>query len=443
MSDLRQVFAAILPLLISLGILVLGNGLFSTLLAVRMGIEQFPVDRIGLIMAAYSVGFVLGTLRGPVVVERVGHIRAFAAFAAIAAISALVHAIVIDPIIWLLLRVVAGFCLACLFTITESWINASSSNTVRGQVLSVYMTVNYLSYGSSQSLLTVIDPGGFQIFSLVAILVALSLVPLALSRTQTPGSVGTNRLRMIEIIRISPLGVAGCIGAGLINGAFGSMAPVYVQERGGSVEDVGLFMMVAIFSGFVMQFPMGRLSDRFDRRTVFLGAIAGVSAAALSLAFADNVPNLAFAIMLGLYGGLAYSIYPIALAHANDFMRLEEIVPASAGLLLMFGVGSAAGPILASHVMGLAGFNGLFLYIGAIAGMLALFTLYRMTARQAKPLEEQGVFVPMPQTATTPIAMELSPRAEAANEDSAQLAFDFDAAPEAIGDAPPQAEAAE
>jgi MFS family permease len=137
MSDLRQVFAAILPLLISLGILVLGNGLFSTLLAVRMGIEDFPVDRIGLIMAAYSVGFVLGTLRCPVVVERVGHIRAFAAFAAIAAISALVHAIVIDPIVWLLLRVVAGFCLAGLFTITESWINASSSNSVRGQVLSI------------------------------------------------------------------------------------------------------------------------------------------------------------------------------------------------------------------------------------------------------------------------------------------------------------------
>jgi MFS family permease len=443
MSDLRQVFAAILPLLISLGILVLGNGLFSTLLAVRMGIEDFPVDRIGLIMAAYSVGFVLGTLRCPVVVERVGHIRAFAALAAVAAISALVHAIVIDPIVWLLLRVVAGFCLAGLFTITESWINASSSNTVRGQVLSVYMTINYLSYGASQSLLTVIDPGGFQIFSLVAILVALSLVPLALSRTQSPGSIGTRRLRMIEIIRISPLGVAGCIGAGLINGAFGSMAPVYVQARGGSVEDVGLFMMVAIFSGFVMQFPMGRLSDRFDRRTVFLGAIAGVSAAALALAFANNVPNVVFAVMLGLYGGLSYSIYPIALAHANDFMRAEEIVPASAGLLLMFGVGSAAGPILASHAMGLAGFSGLFLYIGAIAGMLALFTLYRMTARQAKPLEEQGAFVPMPQTTTTPIAMELNPRAEAANEDSAQLAFDFDTAPETAPETIDQAEAAE
>jgi MFS family permease len=188
---------------------------------------------------------------------------------------------------------------------------------------------------------------------------------------------------------------------------------------------------------------MGRLSDRFDRRTVFLGAIAGVSAAALALAFANNVPNVVFAIMLGLYGGLSYSIYPIALAHANDFMRAEEIVPASAGLLLMFGVGSAVGPILASHMMGLTGFNGLFLYIGAIAGMLALFTLYRMTARQAKPLEEQGVFVPMPQTTTTPIAMELNPRAEAANEDSAQLAFDFDAASETIPEPTRQAEAAD
>src|SRR4051812_42713858 len=221
MSDLAKVFAAILPLLISLGILVLGNGLFSTLLAVRMGLEAFPVDRIGIIMAAYSVGFVLGTLRCPDVVERVGHIRAFAAFAAIAAVAALVHAMVIDQIVWLLLRVVAGFCLAGLFTITESWINASSTNVVRGRVLSAYMTVNYLSYGASQSLLTLIDPGGFQIFSMVAILVALSLVPLTLSRTQTPASVGTKRLRVIEIVRISPLGVAGCIGAGLINGAFG------------------------------------------------------------------------------------------------------------------------------------------------------------------------------------------------------------------------------
>ncbi|UEM02932.1 MFS transporter [Skermanella rosea] len=426
MSDLRQVFAAILPLLVSLGILVLGNGLFSTLLAVRMGAESFPVDRIGIIMAAYSVGFVLGTLRCPRVVERVGHIRAFAAFAALAAISALVHAIVVDQIVWLLLRVVAGFCLAGLFTITESWINASSSNTVRGRVLSVYMTVNYLSLGASQSLITVIDPNGFQIFSLVAILVALSLVPLALSRVQSPGSVGTNRLRVIEIVRISPLGVAGCIGAGLINGAFGSMGPVYVQARGGTVEDVGLFMMVAILSGFLMQFPMGRLSDRFDRRTVFLGAIAGVSAAAVALAFADDVPNLAFAAMLGLYGGLAYSIYPIALAHANDFMSSDEVVPASAGLLLMFGVGSVVGPVLASQVMGLLGFNGLFFYIGSIAGVLVLFTLYRMTARQAKPLEEQGAFVPMPQTATTPIALELNPRAEAAGQEADQLAFDFD-----------------
>jgi hypothetical protein len=169
----------------------------------------------------------------------------------------------IDQVTWLILRVVTGFCLAGLFTITESWINASSANSVRGRVLSAYMTVNYLSYGASQSLLTVLDPSGFQIFSMVAILVALSLVPLALSRTQTPASIGTARLGVMEIVRISPLGVAGCVGAGLINGAFGTLGPVYVQSLGGSVEDVGLFMMVAIFSGFLMQFPMGRLSDRF------------------------------------------------------------------------------------------------------------------------------------------------------------------------------------
>lgn len=426
MSDLRQVFAALLPLLLSVGILVLGNGLFGTLLAVRMDLEGFPVGEIGLILASYSVGFIGGTMIGPRLIERVGHIRAFAALAALAAASPLVHAMVVDEVVWAALRVLSGFCMACLFTIVESWINTRAANAVRGQVLSAYMTVNYLSYGGSQSLLTVMDPAGYQLFSLVAILVALSLIPLALGRVESPSSVAGARLHLSGLMRISPLGVAACFGAGMINGAFGNLGPVYARAIDPDVAWVGQFMMLVVLSGFVLQFPMGKLSDRLDRRSVFLGTAVGITAVSAGLAALGEVP-LAFVLpLLCLYGGLAYSVYPIGVAHANDFMRPEELVPASAGLLLVFGIGSVAGPVLASRVMAWTGPSGLFAYIAAVGALLSLFTLRRMSVRQAKPLEEQGTFVALPVT-STPVALELSPRAEP--EDDGQLSFDF-AAPE-------------
>lgn len=422
MSDLRQVFAALLPLLLSVGILVLGNGLFGTLLAVRMDLEGFPVGEIGLILASYSVGFIGGTLAGPRLVDRVGHIRAFAALAALAAAAPLVHAMAVDQIVWAGLRVLSGFCMACLFTIVESWINTRAANAVRGQVLSAYMTVNYLSYGGSQSLLTVMDPGGFQLFSLVAILVALSLIPLALGRVENPSSVGGARLDLGALIRISPLGVAACFGAGMINGAFGNLGPVYARAIDPDVAWVGQFMMLIVLSGFVLQFPMGKLSDRFDRRTVFLVTVIGITVLSAVLALLGEAPLGVLLPLLCLYGGLAYSIYPIGVAHANDFMRPEELVPASAGLLLMFGIGSVAGPVLASWVMAWSGPAGLFAHIAAVGALLTLFTLRRMSVRQAKPLEEQGSFVALPVT-STPVALELSPRAEP--EDEGQLSFDF------------------
>lgn len=428
MSDLRQVFAALLPLLLSVGILVLGNGLFGTLLAVRMDLEGFPVGQIGLILASYSIGFIGGTMAGPKLVARVGHIRAFAALAALAAASPLIHAMVIDEAVWAALRILSGFCMACLFTIVESWINTRSANAVRGQVLSAYMTVNYLSYGGSQSLITAMDPGSFQMFSLVAILVALSLIPLALGRVESPSGVSGARLGPVSLFRISPLGVAACFGAGMINGAFGNLGPVYARAIDPDVAWVGQFMMIVVLSGFVLQFPMGKLSDRFDRRTVFLGTVAGITALAGALAVLDEAPFGILLPLFCLFGGLAYSVYPIGVAHANDFMRPEELVPASAGLLLMFGIGSVVGPVLAAWIMGGIGPSGLFAHIAAVGALLTLYTLYRMSRRQAKPLAEQGAFVALPVT-STPVALELSPRAEP--EEDGQLSFDFAPAPAA------------
>jgi MFS family permease len=414
MSEPSRSPAGLAPLLSSVAVLVLGSGLLGTLLALRMDGAGVPVWLIGAVMACYSVGFVGGTLAGPGLIGRVGHVRAFAACAAALASAALAHPLAEHGLAWAALRAASGFSAACLFTVAESWINAASANGRRGRALSTYMAVSYVAQAGSQAMLGWIGPGGFAPFSLVAILVALSLVPLALARGEGPREERAVRLGLARLVRISPLGVAGCFGAGLMGGAFGSLGPVYANALDADPAWVARFMAVAVAAGFALQVPVGRLSDRFDRRSVFLGLCLGVAATAAALALGGSadggmseVPLLA---LLAGFGGLAYCVYPTALAHANDHMRPEEIVPASAGLLLTFGLGSIAGPALASAAMGALGPAGLFWHVASTAALLALYAAWRMTRRAALPLGEQGPFVPLPPSATAP-AFELTPRA--------------------------------
>lgn len=424
MSEPSRSHAGLAPLLSSVAVLVLGSGLLGTLLALRMDGAGVPVWLIGAVMACYSVGFVGGTLAGPGLIGRVGHVRAFAACAAALASAALAHPLAEHGLAWAALRAASGFSAACLFTVAESWINAASANGRRGRALSTYMAVSYVAQAGSQAMLGWVGPGGFAPFSLVAILVALSLVPLALARGEGPREERAVRLGLARLVRISPLGVAGCFGAGLMGGAFGSLGPVYANALDADPAWVARFMAVAVAAGFSLQVPVGRLSDRFDRRSVFLALCLGVAATAAALALGGSaaggaagagaleIPLLA---LLAAFGGLVYCVYPTALAHANDHMRPEEIVPASAGLLLTFGLGSIAGPALASAAMGAFGPAGLFWHVAATASLLALYAAWRMTRRAALPLGEQGPFVPLPPSATAP-AFELTPRAPEPDE---------------------------
>ncbi|HET8728692.1 MAG TPA: MFS transporter [Alphaproteobacteria bacterium] len=424
--SLRTVLLAVVPLIVSMGILVLGNTLFGTLVSLRLDLDGVSIDHIGLIMALYSVGFVAGTLLCPRVVGAVGHIRAFAAFAAIVSAASLAHALWVDEFLWGALRMLAGFCVAFLFTIVESWLNAKAPNEVRGQVMSAYMVVYYLASGSSQSFLSFVDPAGFQLFAVIAMVISLSLVPLTLARVDTPPQIQTDRLSLRALMRISPLGVAGCFGAGLIVGSFYAMAPVYARGVDASPDWVARFMMVAILAGFALQFPVGRLSDRFDRRSVILGLTVATSATGLAIAVFGGLSVWALLILVALYSGLSLTLYPISLSHANDYLTPSQLVPASAGLLLCYGVGAIIGPIAASWAMGRSGTDGLFYYIAFVSALLALFTLWRMTRRQSLPNDEQGAFVAVPQT--TYVVAELDPRYEPDNDD--QLSFDFEAGDE-------------
>ncbi len=420
MADLRTLLIAVVPLLFSAAIFIAGNGLFGTLLAVRLDLEAVPVDVIGLILACYSVGWVIGTLICPAIINRVGHIRTFAAFAALATVSALLHPLVLSGMLWAALRILTGLCMASLYTILESWLNAKATDAVRGSVMGAYMAVNFLAFGIGQFLITAADPAGFQAFTLVAVLICLSLVPLTLSRVESPPEIHFERLTLHRLITISPLGLAGCLCAGLVTGAFNAMAPVYARGVDPTPGWVAQFMLMAVLGGFVLQFPMGRLSDRFDRRRVILGLTVALGAISAAIAMAGAWSVWLLGTLVVLHGGIAYTLYPISLAHASDRIAPADLVPTSAGLLLWFGVGAVAGPPLAALAMGRLGSGGLFQFFAVIGFVLAAFTAWRMARREPVPNEEQGAFVAVAQT--TPEATLLDPRAES---EAAQLSFDF------------------
>lgn len=406
---------SVASLLLGAGILVLGNGLLFILLPIRLGVEGISSEATGLVMSAYYAGFVGGSLWGRDLIARVGHIRAFAAFAAVLCAVTLVYSLWFGPVSWTLLRAVNGFCMAGLFATIESWLNERSSNATRGQVLSLYMVTTYSASGVGQLMVNLSDVKELTLYSVAALLLSISLVPVVLTRVAGPDLRGIASLKLRELYRISPLGVVGCFGAGLVSGSFYGMGAIYAQAEKLSVFQVSLFMGAAVFGGLLAQWPIGRLSDRFDRRTVLLGvliATALVFAASYFLGISGAAKITSLWLLLGLpalFGGGMAVIYPIAVAHAFDYVAKERMVAASSGLLLAWSIGATAGPLIASMLMGRLGPAVLLAYLALIAGVLALFVHYRMTRRAALPSREQAAFVPV--TTTSAVAGKLDPRA--------------------------------
>ncbi|MFZ5789896.1 MAG: MFS transporter [Pseudomonadota bacterium] len=406
---------SVASLLLGAAILVLGNGLLFILLPIRLGVEGISSEASGLVMSAYYAGFVGGALRSRELIGRVGHIRAFAAFAAVLCAVTLVYALWFGPISWTILRAVNGFCMAGLFATIESWLNERSSNATRGQILSLYMVTTYSASGTGQLLVNLSDVQSLTLYCVAALLLSISLVPVVLTRVAGPDLSGIAPLKLRELYRISPLGVVGCFGAGLLSGSFYGMGPIYAQAEKLSVFQVSLFMGAAIFGGLLLQWPIGRLSDRFDRRTVLLGVLIATTLVftvnySLSISGAAELTSLWLLLGLpALFGGGMAVIYPIAVAHAFDYVAKERMVAASSGLLLAWAIGATTGPLVASLLMGRLGAPVLLVYLAIIAGALALFVHYRMTRRAALPAREQAAFVPV--TTTSAVAGKLDPRA--------------------------------
>lgn len=408
---MTRLVTSLSALLISIILLVSGNAFLMTLLGLRMTIEQFSTSVIGLVLVCYSVGFVLGTLTANRAVESVGHIRAFAAFSAILACTTLMYAFAVEPLFWGFLRIVGGFSMAGLLLVMESWFSATATNTNRGTLFAIYQIVFFLSSAGGQLLINLGDPATFLPFSLAAVLLTMALVPLSLTRMKAPHIEVVERISFGRIFKTAPTGLIGAMVSGILASSFYAMGPVFASQIGMPVSQLAAFMASAIVAAMLLAWPIGMLCDRFDRRRIlFVAALIGC-AAALSTAYLGQLNYVVLIVSVGLFVGLAASLYPIAVAITNDRMDKHQIVAASGSLLLSYGIGSVIGPILGSNMMELLGPGGLFIGNAGVLVLLALLTWYRIGHSEDVPVEEQIHFVPT-SAETSGVISELDPRNE-------------------------------
>lgn len=408
-------------LLLSMGLLMMGNGLQGTLIALRASLEGFSTQVTGLLMSIYFVGFLAGSTLTPKVVARVGHVRVFAALASLASSTVVLHPLFIDAWFWCGLRLVSGFCIAGLFVVAESWLNEVASNATRGRLLSLYVVVTMAAMASGQMLLNLADPGRFDLFILITVLVSLALLPVLLSVSPAPVFTAPEHLSLRALYWRSPLGLVGCVGTGLSTGAVMGMGVIYAEQIGLVLGDIALYMGLVYVGSVALQWPIGRLSDAFDRRRVIL-LVTSLSAAMalLALAVADAVAPVQLAVAF-LFGGLSFPLYSLCVAHTNDALTPRQMVAASSHLVLAFGIGAAAGPSLAAACMERFGADGYYAYLAVVHLTIGVFALYRMSQRGPVPLEEQGHCVPVAATAS-PLVLTMTQESSAVPPSSPEVA---------------------
>lgn len=406
-----RVVGSLGALLLGMSVMLLGNGLFSTLTALRMTIENFSPATIGIVVACHSIGFATACLTCRRIIANAGHIRVFAAFAALLAFCCLAFPVAVNPIAWIVLRLLFGYSAAACFMVGETWLAGAAPRDMKGKVFAVYMVINKASFGVGQLFLMLGDPSGDRLFMLTAALYVLCLVPIALTRTKSPEMLDRERLSFAALYRLSPVGVAGAVSAGFTNSSLIGLGPVFATGQGLSVADVSLFMAAFLVGNLLLQVPIGRTSDRFDRRSV-LFVVASMTALACGAMAILPLPG--FYGLLGLsalVGGVSATVYPIAMTHATDLARAEQTVSLHAGLLLAFSIGASTGPVLASLAMQWMGGGGLYAFAAGMNVVLALFILYRKSMRTTAPDEQLTDFVAMPQTTQSTQAMAgLDPR---------------------------------
>ncbi|VVT06372.1 MFS transporter [Rhizobium sp. EC-SD404] len=402
----------IFALLLGTAFLLAGNGLHGLLLPMRGSMEGFSSASLGLLGTSWASGFVLGCLLAPRLVKRIGHVRAFSAFAAGAAIVALLTGLFVDPIAWILLRALTGFSMAAVFMVIESWLNERSTNDSRGMVFSLYMTITYVAIVAGQMSIAAGDISTPTFFMIAGILYCMALLPTAISTAVSPSPLREVRLDLKGLYRNSPVACVSIFLIGVANGAFGTLGPVFAAQVGLAEGAVASLMSVTIFAGAVAQFPAGRLSDRVDRRYVLaaVAALAGIVGILMLVTVASDITILF--VLIALYGAASYTLYPIAVAHANDFARSEDFVKVSGSLLLLYGIGTIVGPTIGGPAMDAGGPHAIFAVTLVSHLSIAVYAILRSRRRAAVPDADKEAFKTLPSIrVATQQGIHLDPRA--------------------------------
>ncbi|MCC2636812.1 MAG: transporter [Moraxellaceae bacterium] len=410
---MRKTLVRVVALFASMALLIAGNGLLSTLLSVRLELEAFSTASIAIVLSIYSLGFIAGSLWLDRVIHRVGHIRSFAAFAALYSACILAFPLHVSVPGWIVLRVLTGFCIAGLTLVMESWLNGRATVENRGRLLATYMVVFFLAAALGQLLLRWGNPAELPLFSLAGILVALAVIPLALTRESAPEILPAPRLPLRELARQAPLGVAAAFTAGIVTSAFSGAGPIYAVRIGLPPETIAFFMAGPIVASMLIQPPVGWLSDRLPRKSVLSVTALVALAAALAIPLAGTLGYAPLAVTIALHVALASVLYPMSLAITHDALDAHHVIPANATLLLALGLGTVIGPLAAPVAMAVLGPSGLFLFIGGVLGLLVVVLMAMQRRQPTVPVAAQVHGVVLLPPGASPQATELDPRADA------------------------------
>lgn len=409
---MKTAIFSVAALFLSLALLVSGNAMLSTLISLRLDIEGVTTTALGFVLAFYSLGFVLGATYGVDIIRQVGHIRAFAVYSALACATTLMHPLVVSPEAWAAMRLIIGFCLAGLMTVTESWINDRATNESRGKLLSIYTINFYLASALGQLLIGFNNPMEFVAYTVVAMLVVMSLVPLALTRSLIPATPShTESLGLRQLAKHAPSGLTGAFISGLALGAFLALGPVYASRAGLPLSDLSRYMGFTVICAVILQWPAGWLSDRKGRLPVLVGLLLIGALAAAATALLGQISHLALFGFSGAFFALSASIYPISVALTNDNLPHEQLVAACASMLRTYGVGTMVGPLLTAFLMGVLGDAALFAVISLAMVIGASLIQYVFHSGDQVALEDQVEFVTTTPTSTA-VLTEIDPRNE-------------------------------
>ena len=401
-----QFLSSAWALLLGMMLLMVGNGIQSTLLGIRGEIEGFSTFEMSLVMSAYFIGFLGGSRMASDMIRRVGHVRVFAALASFISAVIILYPTFANPWLWIVGRVIIGFCFSGVYVTAESWLNNAATNETRGQALSLYVIVQMIGLITAQAIMVTADPSGYVLFVIPSVLVSISFAPILLSISPTPAFEATKPMSLKDLVKSSPLGAMGMFLLGGVFSAQFGMSAVYAASIGMSVKDIAIFVAAFYVGATVIQYPLGWLSDRMDRRVLIMVAgLVGGLGAMLGIVMGTNFWMLVCAATL--VGGFSNPLYSLLIAHTNDFLDHEDMAAASGGMVFINGVGAIAGPILTGWIMGVFGPSGFFLFLAILMLAIAGYSAYRMTRRATVAVEDTAAYAPVLPT-SSPVAVEVA-----------------------------------